>query len=80
MRFEKRIQNLEKDLLQKKEMPAIAMKYLDGNIDWAGRIFPNEKEFHTAVVRAFKDEAPSPGPDVIVINFRRKMKNISQSK
>jgi hypothetical protein len=79
MRFEKRIQNLEKDLLQKKEMPAIAIKYLDGNIDWAGRIFPNDEEFHKDVERVFKNEPPTPGPDVIVINFRREMKNISPS-
>ena len=80
MRLKKRIKNLEKDILQKKDIPAIAIKYLDGNIDWADQIFPNEDEFHEAVERAFKDELPSPGPDVIVINFQREMKNISRAK
>lgn len=76
MRLKKRIKNLEKDIIQKKEIPAIAIKYLDGIIDWADRVFPNEEEFHKAVERAFKDEPPSPGPDVILINFWREMKDI----
>jgi len=54
MRLKKRLQKLEKDIIQKKEIPAIAIKYLDGSIDWADRIFPNEEEFHKAVDRAFK--------------------------
>ena len=80
MRLKKRIQNLEKDILQKNEIPAVAIKYLDGNIDWADQIFPNEEEFHKAVERAFRDKPPRQGPNVIVINFQREMKNISPAK
>jgi len=80
MRLKKRIQNLEKNIVQKKEIPGVALKFLSGEIDWNGQIFSTDEAFHRAVDRAFKDEPPSPGPDVIVINFRRKMKNISQSK
>jgi hypothetical protein len=80
MRLNKRIQNLEKNIVQKKEIPGVALKFLNGEIDWNGQIFANEDEFNKAVDRAFKDEPPTLGPDVIVINFRRKMKNISLSK
>jgi hypothetical protein len=79
MRLKKRIQNLEKTIVQKK-IPGVALKFLNGEIDWNGQIFANEDEFNKAVDRTFKDEPPSLRPDVIVINFRRKMKNISQSK
>ena len=77
MRLKKRLQKLEKDIIQKKEIPAIAIKYLDGIIDWADRIFPNEEEFHKAVERAFLNEPPSPGPDVILINFWRERSQVS---
>jgi hypothetical protein len=80
MRLKKRIRNLEKDILQKKEIPTIAIKFLDGNIGWADQIFPNEEEFYKAVERAFKDEPPSPGPDVVLINFGREMKDINAGK
>jgi len=72
-----RIDTLGKAIIQKKEIPAIAIKYLDGSIDWADRIFPNEEEFHKAVERAFKDEPPSPGPDVILIPFLRERSQVS---
>ena len=65
---------------QKENMPGIAIKYLNGEIDWNGQIFSTDEAFHRAVDRAFKDESPSPGPGVIVINFRRKMENINPSK
>jgi len=77
MRLKKRIQNLEKNIVKQEDIPAIAIKYMDGNIDWNDQIFSNEKEFHKAVERAFRDKPPSPGPNVIVINFRRERSQLS---
>ena len=80
MRLKKRIQNLGKNIVQKKEIPGVALKFLSGEIDWNGQIFLTENEFDNAVDIAFKDEPPSPWPRVIIINFRRKMENIRPSK
>jgi hypothetical protein len=80
MRLKNRIKRMEKEILQKKEIPAIVIRYLDGNISWANQIFPNEEEFLKAIERAFKDEPPSPDPDVILINFRRETKDINAGK
>jgi len=80
MRLKKRRKKLEKDIIQKKDIPAIAIKYLDGFIDWANRIFPNEEEFHKAFEIAFLNEPSSPRPDVILINFARETKDINAGK
>ena len=65
---------------QKKDIPAVAIKYMDDKKCWDDRIFPNDEEFHKAVEIAFLNEPSSPGADLILINFGREMKNINAGK
>jgi hypothetical protein len=77
MKHHKRFLRLEKLVTKEECIPAIALKFLNGTIHWADRIFPNEADFHKAVEIAFRNEPPAPGPRIVVINFCRKMKNFS---
>jgi hypothetical protein len=77
MQFHIRFLRLEKLLKKKEGIPAVALRFLNGTIDWADRIFPNEEEFYKAVERAFRNEPPAPGPRVVIITFRRNMKDFS---
>jgi hypothetical protein len=58
----------------------VAIRFLNGTIHWADRIFPNEADFHKAVENTFRNEPPTPGPRVLVINFCRKMKDFNFDK
>jgi hypothetical protein len=80
MKFVKRLRRLENVLQKKEGFPAIAIQYLNGKIDWAGRIYQNDEEFHTDVDRKFQNEPPTPGPRVILIKLWRDMKDISPVK
>ena len=80
MKYDKRFNRLEKLVKKEECIPAVALRFLNGTIDWADRIFPNEDEFHRAVEIAFSSEPPKPGPRFIIITFWRKMKDYNLDK
>ena len=77
MKYQERLLRLEKSVKKEGGIPRVAIRFLHGAIDWDDRIFPNEKEFSKAVDRAFRNEPHRPGPQVLIITFRREMKEYS---
>jgi hypothetical protein len=75
MKYHSRFFRLE-NLVDKQEcIPAVALQFLNGTVHWAGRIFPNEADFHKAVESTFRNEPSKPGPQVIVVTFWRDMQD-----
>ena len=59
MKYDKRLLRLEKLVKKEKCIPAVALRFLNGTIHWAERIFPTEAEFQKAVERAFRNRSTS---------------------
>ena len=78
MKYNRRLQKLEKVVKKEEFIPGVAIRFPDGTIDWNDQTFANEEDFHQAVDRAYEGRPNPNGPRAIIINFHRERETISK--